>query len=229
MTEIEDAIKNLPAKGYRQTENQKYETFVSEKSKNINLGTYEHEDDAKNAVNNYRINRFKHAIELNGDNLEDGKIVEDHYAAFPSGNIYNLHGHMMEGAIGRDGYKHAIINRKNHDLHRIIAETFIPNNDSLEQVNHINGIKTDNRVDNLEWCTRSDNLKHAFANGLERPMCGENNPIHKLTKDEVHYIRQVYKKNDREYGFAALARKFGVDRTTVSDAAQNISWGYIDD
>lgn len=229
MTEIEDAIKNLPAKGYRQTENQKYETFVSEKSKNINLGTYEHEDDARNAVNNYRINRFKHAIELNGDNLEDGKIVEDHYAAFPSGNIYNLHGHMMEGAIGRDGYKHAIINRKNHDLHRIIAETFIPNNDSLEQVNHINGIKDDNRVENLEWCTRSDNLKHAFANGLESPMRGESNPIHKLTENDVHYIRQVYKKNDREFGFSALARKFGVDKSTISDAAQRIHWRYMDD
>lgn len=60
-------------------------------------------------------------------------------------------------------------------------------------------------------------------------MHGESNPIHKLTKENVRYIRKVYKKNDREFGFAALARKFDVDRTTISDAAQNISWRYIDD
>lgn len=224
-----DAIANLPAKGYRKTANGKYESFVSNRSESINLGTYDSEDEAKEHVLDYRINRFMNNVQNNGDVPDAGHVVEENYVAFPSGNIYNLHGHMMDGAIGRDGYRHAIINKKNRDIHRIIAESFIPNEDNLEQVNHINGIKTDNRVENLEWCTRSDNLKHAFANGLESPMRGESNPIHKLTEDDVRYIRQVYKKSDRNYGFAALARKFGVDKSTISDAAQKIHWRYMDD
>lgn len=64
------------------------------------------------------------------------------------------------------GYLRVNLLGKTHKVHRLVAQAFIPNPENKSTVNHINGIKTDNRVDNLEWATRSENTRHAFDNGL---------------------------------------------------------------
>jgi len=71
------------------------------------------------------------------------------------------------------GYKQAHLYKngvgKALQVHRLVAMAFIENPDNLPIINHRNGIKTDNRVENLEWCTYSENLKHAFKIGLKKP------------------------------------------------------------
>ena len=76
---------------------------------------------------------------------------------------------------------------KFHSLHRLVAQHFIPNPDSLPQVNHINGNRNDNRAVNLEWCSARTNVKHAYSTGLKHNR-GETNPVSLLTEDQVRQV-----------------------------------------
>lgn len=152
------------------------------------------------------------------------------YKVSVDGTIIGKRGKPMKGCIDHCGYLEVTIScypqkSKRVLVHRLILSTFKPveNMENL-QVNHINGIKTDNRLDNLEWCTRSENLKHAYKMGLEKRMLGEKHHSHKLTVENVKYIKKHYVKYHKQYGATALARKFNVDRTTVSDVVNGKTW-----
>ena len=66
----------------------------------------------------------------------------------------------------RLGYEYVNLNCVSKTIHRLVAITFIENIDNKKEVNHINGIKHDNRIENLEWCTRRENIKHSYKTGL---------------------------------------------------------------
>ena len=74
-------------------------------------------------------------------------------------------------------------------VHRLVAETFIPNPNNLPEINHIDGDKLNNLASNLEWCTRSQNVKHSFDIGLKTP--------HRWTADERKAISNALKSRKR--------------------------------
>lgn len=208
-------------KCYRKTNNGRYEAYISEHCKFISLGTYDNENDAIDAARQYKDDRLKDTVQSFGHEPEDGIIYEDRYLVFSNGDIFNLDGAKMSPSIDKCGYLHGLINGKSRSYHRIIAECFIPNPCNKPDVNHINGIKTDNRSENLEWCTRSENTIHAYRTGLEQPVVGVDHHNSKLDEGLVRYIRQSNKSN---YG---LAKELGVDPSTIRDARNKKTWRHV--
>ena len=108
-------------------------------------------------------------------------------------------------------------------VHRLVAETFIPNPDNSPEVNHKDGNKQNNSVDNLEWCTNLENIQHSVKTGL-RNAKGENNPSAKLTAKDVENIRKEYVPNSKEFGTVALARKYGVSNVMIGKIIRYECW-----
>ncbi len=131
--------------------------------------------------------------------------------------------------------------RKNIKIHKAIAESFLDNPNNLRDVNHKDGNKLNNNLENLEWVSHRDNSLHAIKNGLldirkghynsdgTYKYKGEDNSCSKLTEDAVKYIRKHYKtyngcsSNKRE-----LAKMFGVDPMTIYYAYKGITWKHLD-
>lgn len=169
---------------------------------------------------------------------KDIKDYEDRYQVSNKGRVRSLidgHGKKRSDPliksqyISKVGYYALCLNKegnkKTTHTHRLIAEAFIPNPENKPQV--INGIKTDNRIKNLEWVTDSENKLHAHKNGLHtyEHRIGEKHPRSILTKLNVLDIKNAY--NLGCFTQKEIADAYGVSRSTISKITNDINWSHI--
>lgn len=147
----------------------------------------------------------------NGAIRKHGRFV---MKAHPNGNGY------LSVVLHKDG------TAKTCRVHKLVAAAFY--GVSHLEINHKNGVKTDNTLKNLEYCSRSENIKHAYAKGLIK-FCkeqrGEKNHAAKLKTEDVIKIRRLCE--EKQVRQNELARRFGVSPATINDIMKKRRWAHV--
>lgn len=141
--------------------------------------------------------------------------LDNRYLISDIGRVRGMYGKLLIPKEHRQGYLWLRIGNKHCLVHRLVAETFIPNPENKATVNHINANKADNRVENLEWATQSENNRHALKLNLRyftRKMWENCTKGHKLSKRQVESIKTKYNNGTPQF---KLAEEFHVSRAQI--------------
>lgn len=133
------------------------------------------------------------------------------------GQVRATSGKMLKLWINDQGYTLVRLSRPRRvfRVHRLVAGAFIPNPNSLPVVNHLDCNRSNNHVENLEWCTQWHNLKHSDDLGrMQRDYWkGKRSPNAAITDDQANLIRSEYEKGG--VSWARLGDKFGISKRSV--------------
>lgn len=153
------------------------------------------------------------------------KDFEDYLISDSGVVIKSSSGRAMSQHVCNHGYPYVFLTKQKKryikKVHRLLMEAFVPNPENKATVNHINGIKTDNRLSNLEWATVAENVRHAYANNLGKPPKGEHHCCAILTEDAVRDIRK-YKHTHKHYSL-----KYGVTEGAILRVIHRKTWKHI--
>lgn len=148
------------------------------------------------------------------------------YTVNPDGSIIGKLNSKLKPQLDKYGY-HVVniyVNKKmkTEKIHRIVASCYIDNPENKPCVNHINGDKTDNRVENLEWCTVQENTIHSWNNKLSKARKGEKSNLAKLNRSQVDEIRSLYKT--KEFTHQELSDRYNISRSQIGNIVNNKRW-----
>jgi len=136
-------------------------------------------------------------------------------------------GRILKPGLNTQGYHFVVLqnlgNKKTYRVSRLVALHFIPNPQDKPQINHKDGEKLNNRSDNLEWVTPSENLQHAYDTGLRSHLVGEKAPNNKITEENVLRIKGlkgIKKQTD-------IAKEYGISRQHISRIWNNRTWKHL--
>ena len=151
------------------------------------------------------------------------------YKCSNDGEVVNvLTGKMLKSSFGSNGYLKVSLSKngfvKTYAVHRLVAAIFVDGDDNGLQVNHINGNKTDNRFENLEFVTPKRNTKHAIEIGTFNNS-GQNNGMSKLKDEDIPKIRELLASG--EHTQKEIAEMFGVKKNAISEIKLGKKWSSV--
>lgn len=128
--------------------------------------------------------------------------LKTHYSSYLKTNIV-LNERLLNKIKTSDGYEAVSLykdgNSKQYRFHRLLADAFIPNPDKKPFINHINGVKNDNNIDNLEWVTARENTSHAHLFGLASPKMSKYIGVHWVKRDKIWIATITIEKSKTKY------------------------------
>lgn len=134
--------------------------------------------------------------------------------------------------IDKGYYRVSLYNKgksKHFSIHRLVAINFLPNIQNKPCVNHIDGNKLNNRVENLEWCTQKENINHAWKNGLSKSYKGEMSSKSKITENQALIIINAKKNsnNKRYWGLKELCENIGISYGIGCEISKGNNWKHL--
>lgn len=157
---------------------------------------------------------------------------EEIYAVSDFGNVKRISrgrstyiDRKLKPKVDSYGYFQVNLIEKNYLIHHLVAQAFIGKRPKNLEVNHKNGIKTDNRLLNLEYVTRGENIKHGHRNNLYPSFAGESNPNSKLKESDILKIREMAKNTNLRQ--IEIGKRFNVSQRMVSLIVRKENWKNI--
>lgn len=140
----------------------------------------------------------------------------------------SIKGKLLKGILDVNGYVYVFFKKsKCYKIHRLVAIHFIPNPENKPQVNHINGIHNDNRLENLEWVTNGENQIHSYRvlGKKSNVLKGSSSNFSKLSENNVLEIRQLY--DEKLFSRKELSVKFNVTKSNIDQIVTRKSWKHL--